>query len=75
MRFVYKEVRPDQLIKGDCVVNPTDRQYDVVYDAYWSEEHQRYFVYLGCLQPECGTMLIIDPRVNNKITVRKTIKD
>ena len=48
MNIVDATVRPDVLMaKVDYVFNPCSKAWEIVYNAYWSEDQQRFIVWLG----------------------------
>lgn len=49
MNIVTTSKRPDQLTQGDHVYHPASKRWEPVKDAYWSQESQRYVVWLGPL--------------------------
>ena len=57
MNIITTVVRPDTLTKGDYVYSTLSKCWEPVKDAYWDEQHQRYFVTTGCL-PDCGGMMV-----------------
>lgn len=56
MNIVTVKERPDRLTAGvDHLYDPNSRRWEPVKDAYWSEESQRYVVFLGVLK-DAGPM-------------------
>jgi hypothetical protein len=49
MNIITESVRPDTLTSGDFVFNPLSAKWEPVRDTYWSEDTQRYVVWMGPL--------------------------
>ena len=49
MNRVQQYKHPDQLTSGDYIWNPSSKQQEPVKDAYWSDDSQRYVVWVGPL--------------------------
>ena len=49
MNRVQQYKRPDQLTSGDYIWNPSSKRQEPVKEAYWSDDSQRYVVWVGPL--------------------------